>query len=145
MAGGPRIGSRANLFQVCVTCDLIKAILFYVKRQNISRAFGPYLDGGLIANNPTLDVLTEVQEYNAVLNALGATNSVQPMIVVSLGTGSKPTQTVDIAFFKASILSLIYQSSLRWTLWICSGRRVCWIPLALLLECPPLESFSLSR
>lgn len=60
------------------------------------RAFGTYLDGGLIANNPTLDVLTEVQEYNSVVNALGAGSTTQPMIVVSLGTGCKPTEQVII-------------------------------------------------
>ena len=27
-------------------------------------AFDKFLDGGLIANNPTLDVLTEIQTYN---------------------------------------------------------------------------------
>ncbi len=30
---------------------------------------GRFLDGGMIANNPTLDVLTEVREYNLRLKA----------------------------------------------------------------------------
>lgn len=63
---------------------------------NAYRAFGSFLDGGLIANNPTLDVLTEIQEYNSVMNALGAGTPIQPMIVVSLGTGCKATEPVNI-------------------------------------------------
>lgn len=63
---------------------------------NFFRAFGSFLDGGLIANNPTLDVLTEIQEYNSVMNALGAGSSAQPMLLVSLGTGCKPTEQVII-------------------------------------------------
>jgi len=59
------------------------------------RAFENFLDGGLIANNPTLDVLTEIQEYSAVMNALGLHENVQkPTVVVSLGTGLKPIEQV---------------------------------------------------
>lgn len=29
--------------------------------------FGRFLDGGLISNNPTLDTLTEIEEYNLAL------------------------------------------------------------------------------
>jgi hypothetical protein len=44
-----------------------------------------------------MDVLTEIQEYNAVMNALGAgDNIVKPTVVVSLGTGSKPTEQVIV-------------------------------------------------
>lgn len=34
------------------------------------RASGRFLDGGLMANNPTLDVLTEIHQYNLALKAL---------------------------------------------------------------------------
>jgi len=71
------------------------------------RAFEKFLDGGLIANNPTLDVLTEIQEYSAVMNALGLPENVQkPTVVVSLGTGLKPIEqanTLDL-FRPESIL-----------------------------------------
>ena len=43
-------------------------------------------------------MLTEVQEFNAVMNALGTGTSVLPSVVVSLGTGSKPTEQVEISY-----------------------------------------------
>lgn len=66
------------------------------------RAFGRFLDGGLIANNPTLDALTEIQEYNLALRATGRESEVTPVsIVVSLGTGLIPvTQLKDIDVFR---------------------------------------------
>ncbi|KAI9556928.1 85 kDa calcium-independent phospholipase A2 [Daphnia sinensis] len=77
------------------------------------RAFGSFLDGGLIANNPTLDVLTEIQEYNSVMNALGAGSSTPPMLVVSLGTGCKPTEQVtSIDVFRPE--GLIDAARLAW-------------------------------
>lgn len=55
------------------------------------RAFGRFLDGGLIANNPTLDVLTEIHEYNTALKVLGRHDEVKPpAVVVSIGTGLIP-------------------------------------------------------
>lgn len=51
------------------------------------RSMGPFLDGGLIANNPTLDVLTEIHKYNSTVRGLQV-NSFG--LVVSLGTGVPP-------------------------------------------------------
>ncbi|KAG0711496.1 85/ calcium-independent phospholipase A2 [Chionoecetes opilio] len=60
------------------------------------RAFGRFIDGGLISNNPTLDVLTEIFEYNTTLQALGReSEAVQPSVVVSLGTGRPPVTRID--------------------------------------------------
>lgn len=60
------------------------------------RAYGRFIDGGLISNNPTLDVLTEISEYNMVLSALGrADEAVKPSIIVSLGTGKPPVSKVN--------------------------------------------------
>ncbi|XP_054008807.1 85/88 kDa calcium-independent phospholipase A2 isoform X1 [Hylaeus anthracinus] len=64
------------------------------------RAFGKFLDGGLIANNPTLDAMTEIHEYNLALNAIGREKIVPLSMVVSLGTGLIPTSPLkDIDIF----------------------------------------------
>ncbi|XP_030855220.1 85/88 kDa calcium-independent phospholipase A2 isoform X1 [Strongylocentrotus purpuratus] len=62
------------------------------------RPMGRFLDGGLIANNPTLDALTEIQEYYMYKKSQG-----EPVrkigAVVSLGTGLtalKPIAHVEI-------------------------------------------------
>ena len=68
-------------------------ILFW----NPYRAFGRFIDGGLISNNPTLDILTEIFENNTTLVALGRESEVvQPTIIVSLGTGRPPVTRVSI-------------------------------------------------
>ncbi|XP_025760420.1 85/88 kDa calcium-independent phospholipase A2-like [Oreochromis niloticus] len=58
------------------------------------RTMGRFLDGGLLANNPTLDAMTEVHQYNKALKAEGREKDTKKLgIVVSLGTG-KPPQVV---------------------------------------------------
>lgn len=66
------------------------------------RAFGRFLDGGLIANNPTLDAMTEIHEYNMALHSINRKNEAVPLsIVVSLGTGLPPvTELKDIDVFR---------------------------------------------
>lgn len=67
-----------------LSIHLLSIILIY-------RAFGSYLDGGLIANNPTLDAMTEIHEHCLALEAVGRDQEKSPLsIVVSLGTGSIP-------------------------------------------------------
>lgn len=49
-----------------------------------------YLDGGLIGNNPTLDVLTELTEMNLALRGTGQheeASKTNLKVVVSCGTG----------------------------------------------------------
>lgn len=59
------------------------------------RAFGRFLDGGLIANNPTLDALTEIHEHTLALKAKGREDEACPVtVVVSLGTGLIPVTEV---------------------------------------------------
>ncbi|XP_070843274.1 85/88 kDa calcium-independent phospholipase A2 isoform X1 [Chaetodon trifascialis] len=58
------------------------------------RPMGRFLDGGLLANNPTLDAMSEVHQYNKALKAEGRVNEIKKLgVVVSLGTG-KPPQVV---------------------------------------------------
>ncbi|XP_071870530.1 calcium-independent phospholipase A2 VIA [Bombus fervidus] len=70
------------------------------------RAFGKFLDGGLIANNPTLDAMTEIHEYNLALKASGCEENAVPLsLVVSLGTGLIPTSPLkDIDIFRPDSL-----------------------------------------
>ncbi|XP_076272916.1 calcium-independent phospholipase A2 VIA isoform X3 [Rhynchophorus ferrugineus] len=64
------------------------------------RMFQRYLDGGLIANNPTLDALTEIQEHCLALKAMNRDDEACPVsVVVSLGTGVIPVtelKAVDV-------------------------------------------------
>jgi len=60
------------------------------------RASGRFIDGGLIGNNPTLDIMTEIQERNAALKAVGREDEVEQLgVVVSLGTGETPVVKID--------------------------------------------------
>lgn len=60
--------------------------------------FGRFLDGGLIANNPTLDCLTEIHEYNLAMRARDSYYEIAPpTLVVSLGTGDVPVTEVIIS------------------------------------------------
>lgn len=54
-------------------------ILFVKILSYFCRAFGRFLDGGLIANNPTLDAMTEIHEYNMALRSVGRENEAVPV------------------------------------------------------------------
>nr|XP_020643239.1 85/88 kDa calcium-independent phospholipase A2 isoform X1 [Pogona vitticeps]XP_020643240.1 85/88 kDa calcium-independent phospholipase A2 isoform X1 [Pogona vitticeps]XP_020643241.1 85/88 kDa calcium-independent phospholipase A2 isoform X1 [Pogona vitticeps]XP_020643242.1 85/88 kDa calcium-independent phospholipase A2 isoform X1 [Pogona vitticeps]XP_020643243.1 85/88 kDa calcium-independent phospholipase A2 isoform X1 [Pogona vitticeps]XP_020643244.1 85/88 kDa calcium-independent phospholip len=55
------------------------------------RPFGRFLDGGLLANNPTLDAMAEINDYNKSLIQNGQGHKVKKLgVVVSLGTGKAP-------------------------------------------------------
>uniref|UniRef100_A0A3B3DR18 phospholipase A2 n=1 Tax=Oryzias melastigma TaxID=30732 RepID=A0A3B3DR18_ORYME len=60
------------------------------------RPMGRFLDGGLLANNPTLDAMTEIHQYNKALKAKGHKEDVKKLgMVVSLGTGKPPQVVVN--------------------------------------------------
>ncbi|KAF8777128.1 85/88 kDa calcium-independent phospholipase like protein [Argiope bruennichi] len=64
------------------------------------RPTGPYIDGGLISNNPTLDALTEIHQCNQALMATGQADQINNIkVVVSMGTGRPPlvpVNTIDV-------------------------------------------------
>ncbi|XP_035993272.1 85/88 kDa calcium-independent phospholipase A2 [Fundulus heteroclitus] len=56
---------------------------------------GWFLDGGLLTNNPTLNAMTEIHQFNKSLKAEGREMDVKKLgIVVSLGTGKPPQEVV---------------------------------------------------
>ena len=60
---------------------------------------GRFIDGGLIANNPTLDIMTEVHERNCALKSVGRGADAKDIgVVVSLGTGDPPVEKVNLIF-----------------------------------------------
>ncbi|XP_034259609.1 85/88 kDa calcium-independent phospholipase A2 isoform X2 [Pantherophis guttatus] len=60
------------------------------------RPVGRFLDGGLLANNPTLDAITEINEYNKSLIQKGQGDKVKKLgVVVSIGTGRAPKVPVS--------------------------------------------------
>uniref|UniRef100_A0AAR2LP77 phospholipase A2 n=1 Tax=Pygocentrus nattereri TaxID=42514 RepID=A0AAR2LP77_PYGNA len=60
------------------------------------RPMGRFLDGGLLANNPTLDAMTEIHQYNKALKTRGQGDGVCKLgVVVSLGTGKPPQVEVN--------------------------------------------------
>ncbi|CAH2039422.1 unnamed protein product, partial [Iphiclides podalirius] len=72
------------------------------------RASGRYVDGGLMGNNPTLDVLTELTELRLAYEGTGqleAAKKTNLKIVVSCGTGQIPvTKIKDYDVFKPESL-----------------------------------------
>lgn len=55
------------------------------------RPIGRFLDGGLLSNNPTLDALTEINDYNKYILQQNDGRSVKKLgLVVSIGTGKFP-------------------------------------------------------
>lgn len=64
------------------------------------RPMGVFVDGGLMANNPTVDMLTEIFKYNKGMRQSSRHDEIkQPGLVVSVGTGIVPAikvKSVDI-------------------------------------------------
>uniref|UniRef100_A0A1I7U0F2 phospholipase A2 n=1 Tax=Caenorhabditis tropicalis TaxID=1561998 RepID=A0A1I7U0F2_9PELO len=55
-----------------------------------------YIDGGIISNNPALDLMSEVHAYNRQLQLSGRKNeTVQMNVLVSFGTGQIPCTVIE--------------------------------------------------
>ncbi|XP_077290175.1 calcium-independent phospholipase A2 VIA [Arctopsyche grandis] len=63
-------------------------------------SYKSFLDGGLIANNPTLDALTDMLEYSLALRAIGQSDTTDfATIVLSCGTGLVPYTKIENSLF----------------------------------------------
>ncbi|CAL8073611.1 unnamed protein product [Calicophoron daubneyi] len=76
------------------------------------RPCGRFLDGGLMSNNPTLDLLTELQEMQMARQLKGKA-TIPLAVVVSLGTGRMPVEAVQsVDVFRPQSLMETFQSAL---------------------------------
>ncbi|CAI9584738.1 unnamed protein product [Staurois parvus] len=68
------------------------------------RPMGRFLDGGLLSNNPTLDAMAEIHDYNKCMKRQGHGEQVRKLgMVVSLGTGKPPQiQVSSVDVFRPS-------------------------------------------
>ena len=57
------------------------------------RPDGAYVDGGIMANNPSLDILTEIAEFNMAISDSDE-DHFDLEILLSLGTGVPPVKKV---------------------------------------------------
>lgn len=63
--------------------QFLNCITFFIgAAPSYFRAFGRFLDGGLIANNPTLDAITEIHEYNTALLSVNRKQEAVPVNIV---------------------------------------------------------------
>ncbi len=54
------------------------------------------ITGGIVSNNPSMDLLTEIAEYNVAQRATGNDSEVvEPSVLLSLGTGVPPVKKVN--------------------------------------------------
>lgn len=94
----------------CKTPSLKEQLVWKVARATSAaptyfHSFESFLDGALFANNPTIDAMTEIYEYNMAMYSAGYGCKMGSTMkcVVSLGTGHSPTTKTDIVDFQYSI------------------------------------------
>ena len=75
------------------------------------RPEGNYIDGGIMANNPSLDLLTEIAEYNIASRATGHLDDiVEPTVLLSLGESFFICLSHITTTFRWSTCILVYFS-----------------------------------
>lgn len=84
---------KADIVWKCARCSSA-APTFFPSKEGL-------VDGGLIANNPTLDIMTDVYAYNAACAKMGLKES-RLGCVLSVGTGCAPVETIADAKFSFS-------------------------------------------
>ncbi|RWS09904.1 85/88 kDa calcium-independent phospholipase A2-like protein [Dinothrombium tinctorium] len=73
--------------------------------QNSLAAKSQYFDGGIVANNPTVDTLSEFTRRNIALQESGRIEEIEKLkIVVSLGTGKQPSRAFQFQKHRFNIL-----------------------------------------
>lgn len=81
------------------------------------RASGPFIDGGVISNNPVLDTLTDFVNYNCALKQRNLDRLTGELdLVLSIGTGRPPvtpTEVIDIGSLFSLNLLEPYQSAVQ--------------------------------
>lgn len=74
------------------------------------KSFGPFIDGGLMANNPTLDALAEFEARKSALKFMGMKDECGKLnFVLSIGTGevnSEPNPAININALSPSLIDL---------------------------------------
>jgi hypothetical protein len=71
------------------------------------RSLGSFHDGSLIANNPTLDTLTEIHNYNIVCYHPGVRSGISPTLILFLGTRRKTMKLTETEKNKIKKLRLL--------------------------------------
>ena len=68
-----------------------------------------FVDGGILANNPSLALLTEIAEFNVAKKALDHDEEVvRPYVMLSLGTGVPPVKKTNVVDIFRVMIWLFY-------------------------------------
>ncbi|KAI1286749.1 85/88 kDa calcium-independent phospholipase A2 [Halotydeus destructor] len=80
---------------------------------------GPFVDGGLISNNPTIDTMTEFFTRNAALEKAGRHDELEQLsVILSMGTGRWPIVPCEVldASKISSPTGLVKQMRNKWSI-----------------------------